>query len=158
MRAITVFFSYFIEGVTVAFFAAIMCNTSWAKPIFDVAGNWNMIHDDWRGTLVIYQPSGFYQYVEPWTQCNYGYYGFTGTYTGNDGIARTVRGTFGGKDENMQNGSTCKQSDHLIKFTIAFPNTTPQSFVGYLFTHQRRTMAGYTWWQGIPFGWSANKP
>jgi hypothetical protein len=123
--------------------------------ISDIAGTWNMVHDDWRGTLVIRPPDQRHHAVDG--PCTYTYYVIDGSYTGDNGIALTVRGTLGGHDANKLTNEQCKQSDHLINFTIAFPNQPPQRFDGYLFTRQRRTMGGYTWWEGIPFAWYAIK-
>jgi hypothetical protein len=123
--------------------------------ISDFVGTWDMVHDDWHGTLVIYPIDQREVAIDG--PCTYTYYVLSGTYTGGDGVAREVRGTVGGQDANKRTSEVCKQSDHLIDFTVAFPNEPPQPFTGYMFTQQRRTMAGDTWWQGIPFGWYAIK-
>jgi hypothetical protein len=123
--------------------------------IADLIGTWNMVHDDWRGTLVI-NPS--YQRLNGVDgPCTYVSYVFDGSYTGADGTPLLVRGTIGGKDDNQRTNAQCPQSDHLVNFTIDFPGQPPQQFTGYLFTQQKRTLAGETWWQGIPFGWYATK-
>ena len=50
------------------------------------------------------------------------------------------------------------QSYHGITFTIAFPGGPPQPFKGYIFTQSGPAyLAGFTWWQGLPFGWYAAK-
>jgi hypothetical protein len=123
--------------------------------INDFVGTWDIVHDDWRGTLVINPSDQKQKAVDG--ECTYTYWIITGTYTGNDGTPQQVRGTFGGRDPNRRANEACKQSDHIAQFTISPTNQPPQPFVGYLFTHQHRTLAGYTWWQGIPFGWYAVK-
>lgn len=132
----------------------ILVSNAAARPIDAISGTWTMTHDDWRGTLVINPPDQRHNAVS--ATCTYSYWVIDGTYTGSDGIARWVTGTLGGRDTNLQNGSACPQTDHSVHLTINFPGN-PQTFDGYLFTHQERTMAGYTWWQGIPFGWYARK-
>jgi hypothetical protein len=115
-----------------------------------------MVHDDWRGTLFIRPPDQRLNEVDG--SCTYTSWVIDGTYTGDDGIGRTMRGRFGGRDLNKRTNEQCKQSDHKVRFTIAFPNNEPpQPFEGYLYTRRGKTLAGYTWWQGIPFGWSAQK-
>ncbi len=126
-----------------------------AVTITDLVGIWNMVHDDWAGTLVIRPPDQRQNIVDG--ACVHQRYVIDGTYTGGDGVARAVRGTFQGRDGRRRRGEACTVSDHLVEFTIAFEAAAPQSFEGYLFTHQRRTLAGYTWWEGIPFGWYARK-
>jgi hypothetical protein len=52
--------------------------------------------------------------------------------------------------------------DQKIEFYVDF-NHTPgdfsddQQFDGYLFTHGMKAMAGITWWNGIQFGFKAEK-
>jgi hypothetical protein len=38
----------------------------------------------------------------------------------------------------------CPESRHLVRFTIDFPGEPPQPFDGYVFTHLRQRMAGFT--------------
>ncbi|MBZ4421102.1 hypothetical protein [Myxococcus sp. RHSTA-1-4] len=119
-----------------------------------VDGTWDMVHDDWRGTLRIHPPDQAFEGVDG--ACVYRHYRIDGTYTGNDGIAHPVRGTLGGKDSDRRRGEPCPQSSHRIAFTIDLGGgQPPQPFEGYLFTHGGSGMAGRTWWAGIPFGWYA---
>ena len=67
------------------------------------------------------------------------------------------RSPCGGEDQNRHTSESGKESKHLIKFDIPFNSHRPQPFEGYVFTWGKRTMAGYTWWEGIPFGWYAEK-
>jgi hypothetical protein len=123
---------------------------------YDVAGKWNMDHDGWQGTLLINPSDQLENEIDG--GCEYHYYVIDGTYT----LSPTfndlaVSGTLGGRDGNVRSGESCPQADHLLQFTIAFPNAAPQPFTGYVFTHQPQRLAGYTWWQGTPFGWYAEK-
>ena len=124
-------------------------------PLFSVSGTWQMNHDGWVGTLVINPPDQVLNEVDG--PCAYHYSPLDGTYT-NAGFGQLlVVGTVGGQDRNYRNGQQCPQADHRIDFTVAFPGAPPQPFTGYGFTHDGSRMAGYTWWQGIPFGWYAQK-
>ena len=120
-----------------------------------VAGTWDMVHDDWPGTLVIYTPDQLN--CSQGGACTYCSWSIDGQYTSVFGHTHAVRGTFQGRDSNRRTSELCKASDHRIRFTIAFDSHAPQPFEGYIFTSSQRTMAGYTWWQGIPFGWLAEK-
>jgi hypothetical protein len=126
-----------------------------AQTIGDLIGSWDMVHDDWRGTLVV-NPSP-QRLVEVDGACTYATWRIDGTYTGSDGARRFFRGYFQGRDTNWRPGGGCRTSSHVVRFAIPFDPRAPQAFEGYLFTHQKRAMAGYTWWQGIPFGWYAVK-
>jgi hypothetical protein len=73
------------------------------------------------------------------------------------GAPLAVSGRVGGRDPSVR-GQQCGQSDHGISFTIAFPGAPPQPFQGYFFTQAGPAhLAGFTWWQGLPFGWFADK-
>lgn len=122
--------------------------------IDDLVGTWDMVHDEWRGTLVINPPGQLLQGTDG--ACTYSSYVIDGTY-GQGAGALAMHGTFGGEDRNRRTGEACPQSEHLLNFTIDFPNQTPQEFTGYLFTRGGKGMGGHTWWQGIPFGWYAVK-
>lgn len=124
-----------------------------ARPIDAISGTWDMVHDDWQGTLYIDPPDQRHTAVG---HCTYSYYVLSGTYTDSNGNVHTVSGTLGGLDHYSQTGSACPRSDHMVQLTIRFPGNS-QRFVGYLFTHNERTLAGYTWWQGTTFGWYARK-
>jgi hypothetical protein len=119
------------------------------KEVAMISGAWTMMHDDWRGTLVINPPD------QRFNDGTYTYFKIDGTYTGKSGDQHPISGTLGGRDENIQTGSAVKESDNLVKFQIDFTNgQPPQQFIGYLSSKQD-AMAGYTWWAGIPFGWYA---
>jgi len=122
----------------------------------DMIGVWDMVHDDWRGALTI-KPSD-QRLIGNDDVCTYTSWVIEGSYVQEGStVSSSMHGTFGGEDTNSRISSPCKQTGHLISFTINFPNAKPQQFTGYLFTHNKRTMAGYTWWEGIPFGWYATK-
>jgi hypothetical protein len=119
-----------------------------------ISGTWDMVHDDWAGVLIIYPPDQSFNAVDG--NCTYSYTEIGGTWTGPDGVAHEMRGTLGGgPDMNRRTGEPCPASEMLLQFNIAFGDP-PQPFEGYLFTAQTR-MAGYTWWEGNPFGWYALK-
>ncbi len=123
--------------------------------IEDIAGIWDMVHDGMGGTLKINPSDQRHNAIEG--NCTYNYNVIEGNYNQGNGASLQMHGTFGGKDVNNRSNAPCKQSDHLISFTIHFPPDPPQQFTGYLFTHNKKTMAGFTWWKGIPFGWFATK-
>lgn len=125
-------------------------------PQYPFSGTWNMFHDNWPGALTILPSDQEFREEDP--PCVYIYSEFSGSYQpGGGGPALAVTGTQGGKDPNWRGGQ-CTQSDHKISFTIAFPGPPPQPFEGYFFTQGGPArMSGYTWWQGIPFGWFAQK-
>lgn len=120
-----------------------------------ISGTWDMVHDDWQGVLKINPSDQETQGTDG--PCTYIASVIDGQYTDHAGTSHQMRGSFRGHDPNDQTSRQCKQSDHMIRFTIAFPNEPPQQFLGYVFTHQGKSMAGYTWWQGIPFGWYATR-
>lgn len=123
--------------------------------IDDLVGTWDMVHDGWRGTLVINPSDQLRNAVDD--PCTYRYYVIDGVYTTSGGEQFAMSGTFGGKDLDQHTGDPCPQSDHLLNVTIEFPGEPPQPFIGYLFTHEGKGMGGRTWWQDIPFGWYAVK-
>jgi hypothetical protein len=125
-----------------------------AVQIGDLVGTWSMEHDGWRGTLTIKPSDQRTQAIEG--SCTYTSWRIDGTYIEQGGASRAIKGVFQGKDLNRRASEPCKQSEHKVSFTIAFPNNT-QQFEGYIFTRDTAAMAGYTWWAGIPFGWSARK-
>jgi hypothetical protein len=125
-----------------------------AVSINDVIGTWNMVHDGWNGTLVI---QGEDQVLHPVDgNCTFTSTTFFGTYTGPGADNVQVQGFLGGEDSNWQS-SGCAQADHLVNFTVSFTSAPTQRFIGYVFTQTKNAMAGYTWWDGIPFGWYAQK-
>lgn len=120
-----------------------------------MSGTWDMVHDGWRGTLAQYPADQ--QHVSVDGPCRFSSSVISGTYTDSQGRRYDVRGSFGVKDEARRTHEQCKQSDHLVRFTVAFPGEPPQEFTGYLFTRQSGMMAGFTWWRGTPFGWYASR-
>jgi hypothetical protein len=123
--------------------------------VADLTGQWDMVHDDWTGVLT-FNPSD--QHVVGIAgPCQFDSWKIDGSYVQSGGTPLWVTGEFEGEDANRRTNEQCKHSPHLIRFTIAFPGPPPQPFEGYMFTHQARRMAGYTWWEGIPFGWTATK-
>ena len=120
-----------------------------------VVGTWSMNHDGWTGTLVINPPDQVLNGLDG--ECTYSTTVLDGRWTSSAGQQLAVRGTLGGHDPQRRTGEKCPASAHRITFTIAFPGPPPQPFEGYLFTHGAPVMAGYTWWQGQPFGWHASR-
>jgi hypothetical protein len=123
---------------------------------FPFAGTWQMVHDNWTGVLnLAVSPKAVTQSKPP---CVFTTHRVTGTYTpSSGGPPMAVAGHVGGRDQ-YQRRHACPQSDHRITFTVAFPGADPQQFIGYFFTQAGPAqMAGLTWWQGIPFGWSAHQ-
>lgn len=118
-------------------------------------GTWDMVHDDWIGTLVVNPSDQKQNSVDG--QCTYTSWVIDGTYTDANNQQMAMRGTLGGQDLDRLTTENCKDSDHLLEFTIDFPGQSAQRFSGYLFSHQSLGMAGRTWWNGIPFGWYAIK-
>jgi hypothetical protein len=115
-----------------------------------------MVHDDWSGVLEIFPPDQHQQAVDG--NCTYSYYVLSGKWTDPQGVSHPMAGVFQGRDPNVQSGDACAQSSHMLNFAIDFGNQEPaQQFYGYVFTHQNRRMAGFTWWHGLPFGWFATK-
>jgi hypothetical protein len=123
----------------------------------DLVGTWDMLHDGWSGTLVIFPPDQHFNAVEG--SCTFSYWKIDGNWTpANGGPARKAVGTFQGQDPNVQTNDPCRSSGHLVRFQIDFgTGDPPQLFTGYIFTQDNRHMAGLTWWHAIPFGWSAVK-
>jgi hypothetical protein len=123
---------------------------------YPFAGTWHMIHDNWVGTLVISVSDQLFTHNAP--PCTFTFRRVQGTWTSSTGGAPlAVQGRTRGRDNN-QRGHSCPQSDHKITFTVAFPGAPPQPFQGYFFTQAGPAqMAGFTWWQGLPFGWWASK-
>ncbi len=122
---------------------------------FDVSGTWQMDHDGWTGTLVVQPPDQDFTEVDG--NCTYTYAQFSGTWSGGAGQNLAVSGTVGGQDVNRRTGEACPRSPHRVVFTVAFPGAAGQPFEGYVFTREPTRMAGYTWWEGQPFAWSASK-
>jgi hypothetical protein len=123
---------------------------------FPIGGTYHMIHDNWVGTLVLTVRDRELVRQDP--PCTYTFKRLVGTYTpAGGGNPLAVSGRVGGRDPNVRNHD-CPQSDHGVTFTIAFPGAPPQPFKGYFFTQAGPAhMAGFTWWQGLPFGWFADK-
>jgi hypothetical protein len=123
---------------------------------FPFAGTWHMVHDNWRGTLVLSVSDR--QFTQDAPPCHFTFRRVQGTYTPDGGgVPLAVVGRVGGRD-NSQRQHDCPQSDHRISLTIEFPGAPPQPFQGYYFTQAGpMRLAGLTWWQGLPFGWYAEK-
>jgi hypothetical protein len=123
---------------------------------YPFVGSWHMIHDNWVGTLVLTVADHTVTRNVP--PCTFTFRRAQGTYTPSaGGPPLAVTGRVGGRDNNVR-GQQCGQSDHGITFTIAFPGGPPQPFKGYIFTQAGPTyLAGFTWWQGLPFGWYGAK-
>lgn len=117
-------------------------------------GTWDLNHDGWRGQLVL-REAGNSDLVDG--SCTYRIDRFDGTWTSGPNHYAVLDGVLGGYDAARRAGEACPASDHRVVFKIAFPGLDPQRFEGYIFTRDRRRMAGTTWWKGIPFAWAATK-
>jgi len=127
-----------------------------AVEISDLVGTWDIVHDDWEAKMTINQT------VEPLEEvvgpCTFKYWFVTGTYITGDGVGHPVSGTFQGRDLLQRTEDQCPSSSHLVQLSMDLGNGEPdQIFEGYMFTHKKQRMAGYTLWHGIPFGWYATK-
>ncbi len=103
-------------------------------------GTYDMNHDGWKGVLVLDRGGEFCRLY--------------GTYTGTDGVVRPVEA-----DAALNRSGQCSVTPlptHRIKFSIKF-DFGWQKFDGYMFTRDRRIIAGLTWWNNIPFGFYAVK-
>ena len=127
-----------------------------AVRVDDIVGTWLLVHDDFEGLLNIRSPDQRQVAEDP--PCSYESWVIDGDYEmWGAPPTRAVRGSFQGQDPYWQVAAPCPESKHIIRFTIDFPGEPPQPFDGYVFTHLRQRMAGFTWWRGLPFGWFATK-
>jgi hypothetical protein len=78
-----------------------------AVSISDLVGTWDMVHDDWLGTLVVRPPGQRFNEVDG--PCTYSYYAIDGTYTGGDGSARTMKA--GSEGETSTSAPTSSASN-----------------------------------------------
>lgn len=116
-------------------------------------GIWDMEHDGWKGSLNI---KSLYSFIlQKIGSEYYPIWFFNGEYTTQGGEIVTVSGRIGGKDVNNTNAN--QKSNHRIEFWIKFSETNNQKFSGYVYTRNKKSMAGYTWWSGTPFGFHAVK-
>ena len=113
------------------------------------SGTYDMVHDNWEGTLTLAAAEG--DPVE-------GVGNVGGTYTGTDGVTHAVQGFVRAFNYPLV---PSWGPDHQIVFYIDFPDTLTtsddQRFAGYLFTHGGEGIAGSTLWNGTPFGFYAVK-
>lgn len=103
-------------------------------------GTYDMNHDGWKGVLVLDRGGEFCRLY--------------GTYTGADKVVREVQA-----DAALNRLGQCAVTPlptHRIKFSIKF-DFGWQKFDGYMFTRDRKIIAGITWWNNIPFGFYAVK-
>ncbi len=116
----------------------------------DFAGFWAQNHDGWAGTLSMIPVPG--SYIESIPNMDGDYYLPTGGDHNAYGYVRTWYYPIPVADT---------WPDYMMRFFIDFQETTTtdddQRFEGYLFTHDRDTMAGLTWWSDTPFGFYAHK-
>ncbi len=116
-------------------------------------GIWDMEHDGWKGSLNI---KSLYSFIlQKIGSEYYPIWFFNGEYTTQGGEVVNVYGRIGGKDSN--NTNTNQKSNHKIEFWIKFSESNNQKFSGYVYTRNKKSMAGYTWWSGTPFGFHALK-
>ena len=99
-------------------------------------GKWDMNHDGWRGTLVT-SDSKVDCATSPWCHLVLSYI---------DANGKQITGKIGKIDQKFQH----------MTFSLNFPNNT-QKFEAYLFSWDKRKMAGVTYWGGRTFGFYATK-
>lgn len=97
----------------------------------DYIGVWNMSHDGWPGTLTI-------------TAVNQITGAITATYKNKAGQTFNVTGTV-------------SSNKRKVTFSVPFEPGAPQVFVGHIFSWERGMMSGTTRWNGIDFGWVADR-
>jgi len=100
----------------------------------DWIGTYQMNHDGWRGTLVIFEPK-----CPAPALCTYAV-----SYIDDKGVSNT--GTIEAIDQ---------QGQHMA-FYLNFPENK-QKFDGYIFSWDKSKMAGTTYWHGRTFGFYAVK-
>ena len=100
----------------------------------DWIGTYQMNHDGWRGTLVIFEPK-----CPAPALCSYAV-----SYIDDKGVSNT--GTIEAIDQ---------QGQHMV-FYLNFPGNK-QKFDGYIFSWDKNKMAGTTYWHGRTFGFYAVK-
>lgn len=122
-----------------------------------------MVHDDWEGRLELKDinvgKSSGSGLIPPGVKtCAYNGSVLEAKWINSQGVIYPIREfLLQWRDRNRQRNEQCPTSEHLVLFEIEFEENSPQKFEGYVFTQKRKTMAGYTWWSGIPFGWYARK-
>jgi len=115
----------------------------------DFEGIYTMNHDGWEGGLWLYGTSD--NPVE-------GAPNILGLYLDSSSVLHNVRGYVRTWEYPVSDPTW---PDHKLQFYIDFNNTSDpgddQKFEGFLFTHNKNTMAGMTYWNNTPYGFYASK-
>jgi len=131
-----------------AFLGALLLTPAWAEvELANFWGTWKINHDGWEGTLYLHAAGSAPAEIQ-WGQTP-GPGNLSGTYVEENGRAHKVSG----------HAETLKQ---YITFKVDFDDSgsydpSELGFTGYLFSKDRKAMAGTTIWNNGSVGWYALK-